>query len=225
MLSPIEPFKPPTSPPPPINWATKPKQATATLTTDGRRLAIFIDLEQAGLRLANCDPNRSSLPAQELKVNLDQLEEESVFQEGSNGNQSHLSRSFEDLSSTLSRLSVTDTPSQSPRSPSKLTPTASPTKKRKRYYVVTVGRCAGVFCDDWYIFICLRFYSSTHKYDSYRDNVKPLIEFISGARYKSYPTRADAVAAYQYSKANNLVRIVRDPGDDDKYGPMFYAMQ
>jgi len=155
-----EPFKPPTSPPPPINWATKPKKATATVTTDGQRLAVFIDLaefEQAGFRLANCDPNHSPLPVeQELsKVNLNQLEEEEEWvlsQEGTHYTPSRLSRSSENLSSTLSHLSVTATPSGSQRSPSTLTSTTSPTKMRKKYYVVTIGKCAGVFYNDWYVY-------------------------------------------------------------------------
>ena len=59
----------------------------------------------------------------------------------------------------------------------------------------------------------------------YRDNVKPLVDFVSGARYQSYPTRDDAVAAYRNGKINGLARIIRDPGDDEIYGPMFYAIQ
>ena len=52
-----------------------------------------------------------------------------------------------------------------------------------------------------------------------------MIECVSGARYHSYPTHGDAVAAYNQSKAKGLVRIVRDPSDDEKYGPMLYAIQ
>ena len=242
MSSPNKPFKPPTSPPPPINWATKPKQATATLTTDGRQLAILIDLEQladlefeqAGLCLFKRAPDHPSGPSvpvqQELKVDLDPFKE--AFQGGSNGIpshlSSHLSRSSEDLSSTLSDLSVTATPSQSKISPSKLTPTPSPTKKRKKYYVVTVGKCAGVFCDDWYVnshLFEIFVHSKIWLLIYYRDNVKPLVDFVSGARYQSYPTRDDAVAAYRNGKINGLARIIRDPGDDEIYGPMFYAIQ
>jgi hypothetical protein len=32
------------------------------------------------------------------------------------------------------------------------------------------------------------------------------------------------MAAYKESKDLGLVRIVRNPGDDEKYGPMFYAL-
>lgn len=57
-----------------------------------------------------------------------------------------------------------------------------------------------------------------------RDKVKPLIDYVSGARFKSYPTRDEAAAAYKHDKSMGLVRIVRDPGDDEIYGPMFYAI-
>jgi len=52
-----------------------------------------------------------------------------------------------------------------------------------------------------------------------------MVEFVSGARYQSYPTHAEAKEVYKNDKAKGLVRIVRDPGDDEIYGPMFYAMQ
>jgi len=68
-------------------------------------------------------------------------------------------------------------------------------------------------------------FSSTQKYVFHREKVKPLVEFVSGAQYQSFTTRTEAVSAYQSSKARGLVRIVRDPGDDDIYGPMFYAAQ
>jgi hypothetical protein len=151
MSSPNEPFKPCPSPPPPINWATKPKRATATVTTDGRQLAIFIDLadfEQDGLPLANHDPNRSSLLVQQGLVNFNQLEEEMASQEGSKISSHFTTGQFsEDLSSTVSSVTATPPPSILTRAP-----TASPTKKKKKYYVVTVGKCAGIFCDDWYVY-------------------------------------------------------------------------
>lgn len=232
----FEPFIPPTSPPPPINWATRPNPATST-ATDGRRLIpIFLDLdnlpdfEQAVFRLAN--PNHSSVrfPVQQdlatatittdgrrlmpIFLDLDNLADfkQAVFrlanpihssvrlpvqqdlevkplertsQEWTHNFRSDLARSSDDLSTSLSHLSVTATPSattsslplrattppkfisRSSESPYKVTSTPSPTKKRKRYYVVTVGRCAGVFYDEWYyIFICLCDFSS-QKYVSY----------------------------------------------------------
>jgi hypothetical protein len=154
MSTPNIPFELPTSPLPPINWATKPKQTTATVTIDGRRLCIIIDLadfDQPGLRLAN-NPNHSLPVRQELNMlNLNQLKEELVSQGGTRRTHdipSHLSRSSEDLSSNLSHLSMTAT-SFSQRS---LAPTASPTNRKKKYYVVTVGKCAGVFFNYWYVY-------------------------------------------------------------------------
>ena len=150
-------------------------------------------------------------------VNLNQLEG------------SQLSGSSEDLSSTLSQLSVTATPSGCQRlgTPSNVTPTASPIKKKKRYYVVTVGKCARVFYNDWYVvyFHLFVIFHLLKTYNSYRDNVKPLVDFVSGARFQSYSSQEDALAAYKYSKSMGLVRIVRDPSDDARYGPLFYAAQ
>ena len=86
-------------------------------------------------------------------LNLNQVEEECVSQGGTRRTHdisSHLSGSSEDLSSTLSDLSVTAT-SSSQRS---LAPTASPTNRKKKYYVVTVGKCAGVFFNYWYVYYC-----------------------------------------------------------------------
>jgi hypothetical protein len=65
----------------------------------------------------------------------------------------------------------------------------------------------------------------SQNYDFHRDKVKPLIEHVSGAQFQSYPTHTDAVAAYKRNKGMGLVRVVRDPGDDEIYGPMFYAVQ
>ena len=58
-----------------------------------------------------------------------------------------------------------------------------------------------------------------------RDNVLPLIRYVSDARHKSFPTFEKAVAYYLDAKRRNLVRIVRDPGDDDIYGPINAAVQ
>jgi hypothetical protein len=171
MFLPNEPFKPPTSPPPPINWATKPGRATETVTTetviqttDGRRLVpIFIDLDHL------------SEFGQAVFRQIKQLEAETVSYDGSLSNPSNLSSTSGDISASLSQLSITETLSTtslasvplrlgattptmpisgSQSSPSKLTSGDSPQaiKKRKRYYVVTVGKCAGVFFDEWYAY-------------------------------------------------------------------------
>jgi hypothetical protein len=58
-----------------------------------------------------------------------------------------------------------------------------------------------------------------------RDNVELLIRYVSNARHRSFPTFDKAVAYYLDAKRRNLVRIVRDCGDDDIYGPINAAVQ
>lgn len=58
-----------------------------------------------------------------------------------------------------------------------------------------------------------------------RDNVSHLVLGVSGAKYKGYPTNEEAKEAYCRAKRNGEVRIKRNPGDDAKYGPLFYAIQ
>lgn len=81
---------------------------------------------------------------------------------------------FEDFTSTMSRLSMlTNSPhvvdSYPARSAPALfsgsSPQASPLKKK--YYVVTVGKCVGVYYDEWHVytsiplFFCLRYTNMT----------------------------------------------------------------
>jgi hypothetical protein len=58
-----------------------------------------------------------------------------------------------------------------------------------------------------------------------RENVEPLICHVSNARFKGFSTQEKAEEYYLDAKKTNKVRIVRDPGDDVKYGPMNYAIQ
>ena len=58
-----------------------------------------------------------------------------------------------------------------------------------------------------------------------RDNVSHLVLGVSGAKYKAFPTLEKANQAYYRAKSNGDIRIVRNPGDDAKYGPLFYAIQ
>jgi Caulimovirus viroplasmin len=60
---------------------------------------------------------------------------------------------------------------------------------------------------------------------SHRDNVYPLINRVSGARFKGFPTHEQAEIFYQQAKENGLVSLVRDPGDDVLFGPSHNAMQ
>lgn len=56
-------------------------------------------------------------------------------------------------------------------------------------------------------------------FPSARENVEPLIHQVSDARHKSFSTHELAVEFYLGAKKLGRVRIVRDPGDDEKYGP------
>ena len=58
-----------------------------------------------------------------------------------------------------------------------------------------------------------------------RENVEPLIRHFSNARYKGFSTQDKAKEFYLDSKKMNKIRIVRDPGDDEKYGSMDNAVQ
>ena len=58
-----------------------------------------------------------------------------------------------------------------------------------------------------------------------RENVEPLICHVSNARYKGFSTHKQAKEFYFGAKQMNKVRIVRNPGDDEKYGPMDDAVQ
>jgi len=85
-----------------------------------------------------------------------------------------------------------------------ITPQVSP--RKRKYYVILVGRCTGIFYDDW-------------------ENIEPLIHQVSNARHKSFSTHDQAVEFYLGAKKLGRVRIVRDPGDDEKYGPREEGIQ
>lgn len=59
----------------------------------------------------------------------------------------------------------------------------------------------------------------------FRDNVSRLVLGVSGAKFKGFPTQEKAKQAYRSAKQNGQVRIVRNPDDDEIYGPLFYAIQ
>ena len=60
---------------------------------------------------------------------------------------------------------------------------------------------------------------------SHRENVFLLIDGVSGARFKGFPTHEQAAAFYFETKENGLVKVIRDPGDDMLFGPLHNAMQ
>jgi hypothetical protein len=59
----------------------------------------------------------------------------------------------------------------------------------------------------------------------HRANVEPYVKNVSGATHKSFRTHELALAYYSDAKNKGRVRVVRNPGDDVKYGPRSKAMQ
>ncbi|EDR04140.1 uncharacterized protein LACBIDRAFT_330707 [Laccaria bicolor S238N-H82] len=70
---------------------------------------------------------------------------------------------------------------------------------KKRYYGILVGKCTGVYYDEW-------------------DNVLPLVKHVPDAHYQGFSTHKVAQEYYLGAKALNKVRIVRNPSDDEIYG-------
>ncbi|KIL55866.1 hypothetical protein M378DRAFT_182118 [Amanita muscaria Koide BX008] len=83
---------------------------------------------------------------------------------------------------------------------------SSPRKKKNLSYVVSVGRCTGVF-DSW-------------------SEVKDLVTGIN-ATHESFTSKEEASIIYQKLKAKGRVRIVRHTGDEVKFslGPIEEAIQ
>lgn len=52
-----------------------------------------------------------------------------------------------------------------------------------------------------------------------RENVVPLIFRVPDATHQSFTTYEQAEKFYLDAKKQGRVRIVRDPGDDKKFGP------
>lgn len=58
-----------------------------------------------------------------------------------------------------------------------------------------------------------------------RDNVESLIKHVPDARYKGFSTHSAAAEHYFEAKKALKVKVVRNPGDEMKYGPMGSAAQ
>jgi hypothetical protein len=99
--------------------------------------------------------------------------------------------------------------------------------RKRKYYVVLVGKCAGIYYDEWHVFLPFIFFSFPCLLTSKpsRENVEPLIRHVSNARYKGFSTHQTAFDFYIDAKEKNKVRIVRNPGDDEKYGPIENSIQ
>ncbi|KIL54202.1 hypothetical protein M378DRAFT_29575, partial [Amanita muscaria Koide BX008] len=74
-----------------------------------------------------------------------------------------------------------------------------------KWYVVTVGRCTGVFYNWGY--------------------VSQLVSHISGNCHISFTDEQEAYDYYNGQKAAGLVKVHRNPGDDDsEFGPVESAI-
>lgn len=107
----------------------------------------------------------------------------------------------------------------------KLTTPASPTtspRKHKKYYVVSAGKRTGVF-DSWYVPLPCIFPMDWQFLN--RPYVQSLISGVSGNCQKSYATYDEALDVYHDLKAQGLVKIIRDRGDDSFFGPVENAVE
>lgn len=59
----------------------------------------------------------------------------------------------------------------------------------------------------------------------YRQHVQNLIRHVPEAQYKGFTTQRAAEEFYVHAKERGMVRVVRDPGDNEKFGPLVYAIQ
>jgi len=60
---------------------------------------------------------------------------------------------------------------------------------------------------------------------SLRDDVRCLIDFVVGARFKSFKTLALVTKFYLEHKTKGKVLCVRNPGDEVRFGPEADAIQ
>lgn len=194
-------------------------QLANSLSTPRRLIPIFIDpydlceLQEALLRLAHNNP---TVPTFRHHKEADH-EEHGDFDRQSLQTSKADDRN-DSKNPTSSYLTVSPPPSSQVLSQNFVS------LSKKRYYVITIGKCAGVFYGEWYVnlssdgcsliltFLC-------------RDNINHLVNGVLGAKFKGFPTKEKAKEAYLSAKKNGEIHIVRNPGDDNKYGPLFYAIQ
>ncbi|EDR04382.1 uncharacterized protein LACBIDRAFT_304606 [Laccaria bicolor S238N-H82] len=119
---------------------------------------------------------------------------------------------LQDLTAAFTRLSTSNNPGSStgalfqactPPGPSatRLSP-----RKGLKYYAIIIGKCIGVYYGEW-------------------DDVRCLIDYVTGAQYKSFKSLAEAAEFYLEHKTKHKVRVVRNPGDGDRFGPEADAIQ
>jgi hypothetical protein len=156
---------------PPMNWATKPEPEDNSCDsrhseTAGHQLVPFcIDpdhlVQVEDTLLSRCLTESSSLAS----PHVDEQPDNFVFQQSEpeylGDGYYHQSTEIQDLTASFLHLSVLEnlTPSELFLAQSVPlfgpAPLGSPTKKK--YYVVTVGRCTGVFWDTWCTYISFIF--------------------------------------------------------------------
>ena len=59
---------------------------------------------------------------------------------------------------------------------------------------------------------------------SFRTYTNALVSGILGNTFVGYYTYEDAIEEYEHAKAHGLIEVMRDPGDDDIFGPIKYAI-
>lgn len=134
----------------------------------------------------------------------------------------HAMASLEVSSANKTQLSTRHPPGYPFRLPS---PPTTPSK-RKKYYVVAVGKCTGVF-DNWFVDCFTSRSPSLPRFTEFLDRpyVQSLTSGVSGNCHVSYISYSEAFASYMDLKARGLVKIVRMRGDERRFGPLKEAMQ
>lgn len=97
--------------------------------------------------------------------------------------------------------------------------------RRRKYYVVSAGKCTGVF-DSWLYSTSYILISTIYLFQLLnRPYVQSITSGVSGNCQKSYTTYDEAWEVYQDLKASGLVRIIRNRGDEDLFGPVEDAIK
>jgi hypothetical protein len=83
--------------------------------------------------------------------------------------------------------------------------------QKKRYYVIIVGKCTGIYYDERYVLFHFAFIMLTCHLST-RDNVKHFTDRVSNARYKGFATHREAEEYYILYIINNIegVKVSRD---------------
>lgn len=103
---------------------------------------------------------------------------------------------------------------------------STPRRRRKKYYVVSVGKCTGVF-DSWHVkrFLSYRSFVLIIYSGLNRPLVQSYTSGVSGSCQKSYSTYEEAFEVYEDLKEKNLLQVLRVPGDEAIFGRIEDSMQ